>query len=85
MRVDRSTYGNYKQIGYRGQEDSTVIIGFFYVSPESISNMVKTVVREHHWSPDIINGLYLDDIDRFGLEYWYNDIIECVKEIKKKN
>lgn len=47
--------------------------------------MVKTVVREHHWTPEIINGLYLDDIDRFGLEYWYNDVKECVNEIKKKN
>ena len=46
--------------------------------------MIKTVVREHHWSPETINGLYLDSIDHFGLEYWYNDIKEVHAELNKK-
>ena len=47
--------------------------------------MVKTVVREHHWSPNDIDGLYLDNVDYSGLEFWYNDIVETHKEVKKKN
>ena len=46
--------------------------------------MVKTVVREHHWSMSEIERLYLDDADVFGLEYWYNDVKECVDKLKQK-
>lgn len=46
--------------------------------------MIKTVVREHHWTPETINGLHLDGIDHFGLELWYNDISELVAKMKKK-
>lgn len=46
--------------------------------------MVTTVVREHHWSPTEINGLYLDDIDHFGLIYWYEDIKSMIADLKNK-
>ena len=44
--------------------------------------MVKTVVRAHHWDPEIIENLYLDDTDFLGLLYWYNDVLDEYKEVK---
>lgn len=46
--------------------------------------MIKTVVREHHWTPDKISGLYHDGIDHFGLKYWYEDVVKCIEEMKSK-
>jgi hypothetical protein len=57
---------------------------FFSVSAESLDNFIKTVVREHHWSPDIIDDLYIDDKDHYGVEYWYNDVNEVITEMKSK-
>lgn len=42
------------------------------------------MVREHHWPPDIIGGFFIDAIDFYGIEYWYNDIKEVVANMKKK-
>lgn len=47
--------------------------------------MIKTVVREHHWTPDTVNGLFLDGIDHFGLEWWYEDVKEVSDEMKGLN
>ncbi len=44
--------------------------------------MIRTVVREHHWSPTAVSRLYLDDIDFNGLEFWYEDVKETVKPKK---
>jgi hypothetical protein len=46
--------------------------------------MIKTVVREHHWSPEIIGDLFIDGQDYEGLEYWYDDIMEVITELNKK-
>jgi len=46
--------------------------------------MIKTVVREHHWTPNYVDDLYIDEVDYFGLGFWYNDVKECHDEIKKK-
>jgi hypothetical protein len=46
--------------------------------------MIKTVVREHHWCPDQIGKLKLDDEDYLGLEFWYNDVITVINELKPK-
>lgn len=46
--------------------------------------MIRSVVREHHWTPETIDGLYLDDRDHHGLEYWYNDVSEVTKSLKPK-
>jgi hypothetical protein len=46
--------------------------------------MVKTVVREHHWTPDYIADLYADEDDWHGLIWWYSDVVACHKELKKK-
>lgn len=47
--------------------------------------MIKTIVREHHWTPEHISSLFHDGIDYFGLIYWYNDVVDTVKELKKDN
>jgi hypothetical protein len=44
--------------------------------------MVKSVVREHHWTPDIIGRLFFDRLDYKGLLYWYDDVKEMDKEMK---
>jgi hypothetical protein len=46
--------------------------------------MVKSVVREHHWSPFLIGDLYLDKVDHLGLEYWYEDVKEVSEKIAEK-
>ncbi|KKN59924.1 hypothetical protein LCGC14_0536740 [marine sediment metagenome] len=46
--------------------------------------MIKSVVREHHWPPNIIKNLYLDKEDYQGLEYWYDDVKEVNDNLKKK-
>jgi hypothetical protein len=45
--------------------------------------MISSVIREHHWSPLLIDDLYLDDQDHMGLKYWYDDIEAMIKEQKK--
>jgi hypothetical protein len=37
----------------------------------------------YKWTPDYINTLYLDDIDDFGLFFWWEDAKDYVKEISK--
>jgi hypothetical protein len=46
--------------------------------------MIKTVVREHKWPPEIIGGFFIDDIDYNGLEFWFNDVKEMYKKPKDK-
>jgi len=43
------------------------------------------VVREHHWQPQILSEMYLDDQDHRGVVFWYNDIVEVNKEMKTQN
>lgn len=49
-----------------------------------MQNIIKTVVREHHWEPSIIGRLFLDDQDEEGLLYWYEDVVYCIKKIKQE-
>jgi hypothetical protein len=46
--------------------------------------MIKSVVREHHWSPAIVGDFYIDEIDHEGLEFWYNDVKEVSESLKEK-
>lgn len=32
------------------------------------------------WSPEVFDNLYVDDIDRKGLFFWYNEILRQAKE-----
>ncbi len=47
--------------------------------------MIKSVVRENKWTPKLIDGLYLDDADHFGLYYWYLDVKEVSQSLKSKD
>lgn len=47
--------------------------------------MIVTVVREHHFSPDVLGDFYLDALDYTGLEFWFEDVVQCSKEIKAKS
>lgn len=46
--------------------------------------MIKSVVREFHWTFLVIEQMYLDDEDYKGLEFWYNDVVEMTENFKKK-
>ncbi len=46
--------------------------------------MVVSVVRNYHWTPDVIGGLFFDAEDYEGLEYWMNDIEAQIKQLKEK-
>jgi hypothetical protein len=46
--------------------------------------MIRNVVREHSWSPDIIGDLFIDDQDYRGLEYWDTDVVKLNKELQPK-
>jgi hypothetical protein len=46
--------------------------------------MVKSVVREYHWSPIFVGDLFVDEVDEQGLVYWYNDVKEIVREMQAK-
>lgn len=58
--------------------------GFFSLDNESLENIIKTVVREHHFSPVEIDAFFLDEQDYHGLTYWYNDCKEMNEELKPK-
>jgi hypothetical protein len=45
--------------------------------------MVRSVVREHHWPPDKIGGLFVDAIDYEGLEFWYDDLMDVNNKLKE--
>jgi hypothetical protein len=47
--------------------------------------MIRSVVREHHWTPSTVRSLYLDNRDIDGLVYWYEDVKAVVAEMKPKD
>ena len=51
--------------------------------------MIKTVVREHHFTPSEIDAFFLDEKDYHGLIFWYEDIRQVHEELNniknKKN
>lgn len=46
--------------------------------------MIKSVVREHHWEPNIIGSLFIDGDSYDSLEYWYDDIQQMHEDLKPK-
>jgi len=45
---------------------------------------MKSVVRNHHWAPEIMGALYFDSQDIHGLLYWYADVIQAEKDLKNQ-
>lgn len=46
--------------------------------------MVRSVANEYQWPPNTIGGFFIDEQDFYGLEFWYNCVIENSKKIKAK-
>lgn len=46
--------------------------------------MIKNVVGEHSWPPEVISGLFVDNIDYNGIEYWSDEVIRVNEELKPK-
>ncbi len=52
---------------------------FFSIDEPAFNNILKSIVREYKWTPDVIGSLFFDRQDYTGLLYWYDDVIEiCV-------
>jgi hypothetical protein len=45
--------------------------------------MIDVIMMEHHWSPAVIGGLFLDNKDYEGLIYIYDQITEKYPDMKK--
>lgn len=45
--------------------------------------MVATVIFEHGWTPNEIDGLFCDGIDHFGLKWHYDLIMEKNEKIRR--
>lgn len=50
----------------------------------SLENAIKSIVREHHFSPAEIDALFFDDTDYHGMMFWYEDVKAVNAELKKK-
>jgi hypothetical protein len=57
---------------------------FFSVDLGNLEAVIKSIAREHHWTPEQIDNLYLDSQDHYGAEYWYEDIQAMHKELETK-
>lgn len=42
--------------------------------------MIMNIIKEFHWSPDIISGLFIDAIDYRGILYLNQEIEEMHKD-----
>jgi len=45
-----------------------------------VLSAISTIVREHGWRPEVFEDMFLDDRDEKGLMFWYNDVVEVIKE-----
>lgn len=51
---------------------------------KDIDAFVLSIIRRYRWTPQYLETLYFDDMDYKGIVYWYNDIAEEIKDLKKK-
>ena len=61
------------------------MLGFLdgWLAAANIDDMIKSVVNQHHWSPSIIDQMYLDHLDYHGIGYWYDNAKEMHDKMKK--
>ena len=57
----------------------------FEIADENLNNVIRSVVREHHWEPEVVGSLFIDRQDYEGLYYWYDDVVASNEELKKLN
>lgn len=55
------------------------------IAEQNFHNIIKTVVREYKWPPEVIGGFFFDDHDFDGIEYWYEDILKVNTELESRN
>ena len=83
-RIDRSKCKVNRIHRSRGHETNRSHNCFFRLDPSEVELWIKTVIYNYHWTPDYISGLFLDDLDLFGLEWHYNTIKGVDNDIKKQ-
>ena len=44
--------------------------------------MIFSVGMQQKWLPEIIDSLYVDAQDHFGLEYWYDNVKKYAQQIE---
>lgn len=44
---------------------------------------IQTVASVFRWEPAVIGRLFLDDIDHYGIIYWYEAAKKLYPEIRK--
>lgn len=68
--------------------------GFFYqielsekevhLSGETIDNIIRSIIREHHFRPCEIDAFFLDAKDYHGIAWWYEDLEIVNKKLSQK-
>ena len=48
---------------------------------DGLEIMIKNVVREHHWPPSEVGGLFVDSNPLDGIIYWNADVQTVNKEL----
>ncbi|NCX55601.1 MAG: hypothetical protein EBW87_00160 [Burkholderiaceae bacterium] len=48
----------------------------------TMNNIIKTIVRQYHWSPAQIGDLFFDREDYYGIMYWHDDAVEVNREME---
>lgn len=43
--------------------------------------MITSVGGEYNWLPEKLGSLFVDKNDLYGLEYWYNKVVQTEKRI----
>jgi hypothetical protein len=46
-------------------------------------NIIKSIVSSYHWTIDKIDILFCDENDYYGIGFWYNELVEESKQLKK--
>ena len=54
----------------------------FYVGVD-LDMIITSVVRHTKFTPEVIDKLYIDEIDHHGIIYWFNDAKLYAEQIEK--
>jgi len=49
-----------------------------------LNGVIQDIVREYHWPPTVIGGLFFDAQDYRGLFFWHKEICDRAEKFKKK-
>jgi hypothetical protein len=57
---------------------------FFHTEVVNYNVAIHSVIGTYNWNPMVVNSLYCDDTDYFGIWYYYYEIERQQKELNKK-